>query len=319
MEPALRRVLKHGGLRVADKGAQDGGRTAVHILGVEPDVAHDVGRVNDRGVIEGDLVRHPGVIGFRRGGAQQYVLDPVRGYPAGHAAVLDADAPGGHALLFHNGIAQRQHLIPGLRDLVAGCLEGRHRIPDDGLRAGPIEEAVEGVVHRAQVNPGVAVVLGDDAGIQLRAQVYQDAVAGELRHQGRLREDGDIRRIAAFNADGDQRLELGRAFVDYVNARGFLKGGQSGDEVLALAFGPLAEDGHFRAGELAGCGPSHKGIGRRFLSRRLFLSFRLFFGGRLLGRLLSRFFSFGRGLRRFRGDGSTAAGDQNQHENQGKG
>src|SRR6185295_6804168 len=99
---ALRALgVKHRQGRVAEAGLDDGGRAAVDVLGVGPDVGHDLGGVGHFRAGELERALDPGVVVLRGGGAQQDVLDPVGGHPAGGGGGLDADAPGGRAVLDH--------------------------------------------------------------------------------------------------------------------------------------------------------------------------------------------------------------------------
>src|SRR3546814_2861147 len=77
------------------EGEVGGGRGAAeHVLVGEEDLTEALGRLLDGGVVEGDLVVHPLVVGVDPGGAQDQVLHPVGGGPAGGTLALEPDAPG---------------------------------------------------------------------------------------------------------------------------------------------------------------------------------------------------------------------------------
>ncbi len=86
------------------------------------------------------LARDPLVVVLQRGGAQHDLFDPVGGGPAGGRLRLDADAPGGIAVI-GDLLGQRHQLVPGGRDGVAGGVEVVLRVPHQALAVEAVPDA----------------------------------------------------------------------------------------------------------------------------------------------------------------------------------
>src|SRR5699024_525009 len=116
--------------RGRDRG--DAAEAAVHVVLVLEDLARHLERLDDLRVVERDLVLVPLVVDVRTGGTQDDVLDPVGARPAGGVARLHAGTPGarGSLVVLGDGRGEVHHLVPGLRDLVAGLFEHARRVPD---------------------------------------------------------------------------------------------------------------------------------------------------------------------------------------------
>src|SRR5205823_3565451 len=117
------------------------------------------------------------------------VLEPVGQRPG----VTPADGPWGLAgrdVL----IADRDHLVPGRRDLDAHSLERIGVIPDGALGIGFHSDAVELAVHGTQVLPGLAVARADVGCRQPQSgQRLERSLAGQVSHHAWAWYDGDHR------------------------------------------------------------------------------------------------------------------------------
>ena len=212
VHPALRAgLVEHRGLRVADPGRVDPGVATVGVALGEEHLPNDVGGIDDRRVVERDLVGDPLVVGLDGGRPKEDVLDPVGGDPAGRIAVLDRGAPR-VAAVGDDLVAERDELVPRGRNGVAGLREGLDRIPDDGLEVLLVVQAIELAVDRARIDEARAVVGRDRRGIEDPvAQLDELAVRLERLHQTGLGELRDIGGNAAVDADVEDRLVVGDA------------------------------------------------------------------------------------------------------------
>src|SRR5690606_33232364 len=102
--------------------------------------------------------------------------------------------------------------------------------------------AVGAVLEGGQVRPCLAVVGGQLVGVHPLGEVDQVAGAGELLHQARLGDLGDVGGVAALHAHVQDGLVVGDALGADVDAGPFGEVGQGGGEVLTLRLDPLRQD-----------------------------------------------------------------------------
>ncbi len=163
VQPALGRLFEHGRRRIAEVGGDDAVRAAVDVVVVEPDLAPGLDGFLDFGGVELELALDPLVVVLQRGGAQHHLFDPVGGGPAGGSLRLDADAPGGVAVI-GDLLGERHQLVPGGGDGVAGGVEVVLGVPDQALAVEAVPDAAgHGLTIRsgdhAHVQPALVVLL----------------------------------------------------------------------------------------------------------------------------------------------------------------
>ncbi len=142
------------------------------------------------------------VVHVAAGRAQVDVLEEVgEGPPLGSADRVGGQAGG----LDRLGV--REELIPVLRGLDAGVLEGLDVVPVGRLVGRLEEEGVELVVERPHLEDRLAEVLGD--GFLREVDRLQRAALDVALDEARLGNDGDRRRVAAL----DRRRQHGRQRV----------------------------------------------------------------------------------------------------------
>src|SRR5690606_36388273 len=212
--------------RVGPRGGRDrvdAAEARVDEVGVLEDLAGRVERLDDLRVVERDLVRVPLVVNLGTRGAQDDVLDPVGRGPAGRVTGLDAGAPR-HAAVLDDLRGEVHHLGPRRRDLVAGVLEHRRRVPDVRLDVRPERRGVERAVDGAVLLPRLAEELVDvrDGLLRCGDDLVREVVDDRVEQAG-LRQVRDVGGVARLDADEQLRLELARALVVDRDARALLE------------------------------------------------------------------------------------------------
>ena len=186
--------------------------TGVHVGRVLQDLADGVERLLDGRVGERDLVSDPLVVGLGAGLAKEEVLHPVGSGPARCRIRAEAGTPRGLAGLRLDGLRQGEELSVGLRNLDAPLLELRRGIPDEALDTRHERRCIERSVGRGIASPVLRPVLLHVG--SRRSRLGLDEVArGQIVQEAGLREDRDVRRIAALGPNADLGLELLRALI----------------------------------------------------------------------------------------------------------
>ena len=195
VQPALWRVLEHGGRSVAKVGAGDGLATTIDILVVEPDVRQDLEGIFDLGRGEGQFAAGPLVVVVQRRGAQHDVLDPVGRRPAGAPAAFNTDAPG-RVAVGHNLVLELLQLVPGLGNLVSGVIKVFLGIPYRALEVDALEDPAQdfaaGTVDRVSIEKALLVVGLQPVLVDDLIEVDYLALLGIAAHSARLGEVDDI-------------------------------------------------------------------------------------------------------------------------------
>ena len=187
---------------VAERRRGDGATGGEHHSRRVPQVKHLVEHTADLVAGERQIAGDPRVVVRRRVEAQHQVLDPVGEGPAGGRTALDADAERGIAVRDHLG-RQCLELVPGTRNSIALRLEQRRFVPHQRLQVGLVRNAVLGSVDVTEGRPRGRPVLVH-RGNDIVGQRNDVAVACEVGQLARLREDEDVRRVAA----GCLRIDL---------------------------------------------------------------------------------------------------------------
>ena len=187
-----------------------------------------------------DLVRRQLVVHLRAGGTEVDVLEEIRDRPADvHAHRVRRD-PGGL-----DRVADLCEVVPRLRRLDPGLLEGRDVVPDRRF-VGALEHHA---VLRALDSARIGDVLAEGVHDLLPKIVdrLDRVLPREVGHQAGLPERGDCRRVATLDRCREQRREVvaARRVPDAHVRIGLLEAVDHGLERLLLLAGP---DRHHRDG-----------------------------------------------------------------------
>ena len=160
-----------------------------------PDIEDRLSNANNTRVRELQLVGNPLVVGFRALDAEHHVFHPVREYPAGGGAGLDADTPRCLAVGNHL-VAQCYQLIECRRDGITAVGEHLGVVPDDGLEVGLDLEGVDLVLECVGLER-TGRPLRPDYGHDVLRDRQQEALGRKVQHLAGLREHCDVRRVTA--------------------------------------------------------------------------------------------------------------------------
>jgi hypothetical protein len=193
----------------------------------------------------------PLVVDLRTGGPQHEVLEPVGDRPAGRVTGADAGTPG-LDVLGRDLVAECHQLVHRGRDLPAVVLEHLRGVPDERLDVGAQRSGIEGPVDRAVLLPGRVEVLVDVLHDGIRRGHEGVRELGHQRAQRtRLRQVGDVRRVAGLDPDRQLCLELLGALVLDGRASALLEGLVGVDVRLVLRGDDRGVDGNGLAFEVA--------------------------------------------------------------------
>ena len=240
--------LRHRGREVGLERVR--GAAGDHV-GLEQ-LAHLREGVGHRRIGPGNLVLRQLVVLLRTGLAEVDVLEQVGEGPA----VGAADRVGRDAGR-RDRVAVLEEVVPVRRGLDACVRENGHVVPDGRLVGALEKEAVELPVDRAEVEPRLREALLDR--VLREVDRLQCAALGEVRHEPRLRQGGDVGRVAALDRGREHRRRLRCRLVGDLHVR--VLGGEAvenGLEGLALGAGPHRQDADV-AGDVAGLSPGGGG------------------------------------------------------------
>jgi hypothetical protein len=200
-------VIEQRSRCVAEVDVRDVARPAEDEAVAEQDLTELVHRRFDLRILEGHLALGPGDVGLLIDHAAVDVLDPVGAGPAGGGVGSEPDAPR-RPTVVDRLLRQRDELVVGLGDLVAGRFEGRLVVEDDRLVVRPPgDPVVAAVLAEAEVHPELGVVdlhLGD---VEVHVlERHRSAERGRADRR-RLRRRRDGGRVAALDVHAQRRLE----------------------------------------------------------------------------------------------------------------
>jgi hypothetical protein len=178
----------------------------------------------------------------------------VAGQPGGRTRA-EADAPRRAAVL-DDLLGQRLQVLEGLRDLVAGLLEGLGRVPHQRFHVRPEEDPVDILLavrsrEGREVGPGRAGgegVLEPRPGFRIERD--ERAARREIAREARLGEHRDVRRRARLDRDHDVLLEALGSAQQHFGARRLREIREQVLELGLVLAGRSPGDPQLRAGKV---------------------------------------------------------------------